>query len=172
MDMNRLMKTVLLGIITVAFFMVPVTCLAEALSLEDMLTVLRCPCGCNMVLEDCNCNTAKGMMNQIRQQISDGNSKDQIITEFQMMYGDIVLVTPPKSGLELIIWLLPIVTSVMGTIVIFENARGGEPFPTSEIKAPIAEVDVKIESEQIDAEIAKYEEMFYEEYKKFKEEEK
>jgi len=125
-----------------------------------------------MVLEDCKCTTAKGMMTQIKQQILDGKTKDQIITEFQMMYGDIVLVTPPKSGLELVLWLLPIVTSVMGTIVIFENARGGEPFPTSEIKAPIVEADVKIENEQIDAETAKYEEMFYEEYKKFKEEEK
>jgi len=152
--------------------MVPVTCLAEATSIEEMITSLRCPCGCNMVLEDCKCTTAKGMMNQIKQQILDGKTKDQIITEFQMMYGDIVLVTPPKSGLELVLWLLPIVTSVMGTIVIFENARGGEPFPTSEIKAPIVEADVKIESEQIDAETAKYEEMFYEEYKKFKEEEK
>lgn len=170
--MKRLMKIVLTGIITVALFMIPITCLAEAISLEEMNTALRCPCGCNMVLEDCMCNTAKGMMNQIKQQILDGKSKEQIITEFQMMYGDIVLVTPPKSGLELILWLLPIVTSVMGTIVIYENARGMEPFPTSEIKAPIIEADVKIESEQIDAEMAKYEEMFYEEYRKFKEEEK
>ena len=170
--MNRLTKIILTGIITVALFMVPVTCLAEATSIEEMITSLRCPCGCNMVLEDCKCTTAKGMMTQIKQQILDGKTKDQIITEFQMMYGDIVLVTPPKSGLELVLWLLPIVTSVMGTIVIFENARGGEPFPTSEIKAPIVEADVKIESEQIDAETAKYEEMFYEEYKKFKEEEK
>jgi cytochrome c-type biogenesis protein CcmH len=166
------MKITLMGIITVAVFTIPITCLAEATSLEDMTTALRCTCGCNMVLDDCNCNTAKDMMNQIRQQILDGKSKNQIITEFEMMYGDIVLVTPPKSGLELILWLLPIVTSVMGTIVIYENARGREPFPTSEIKAPIAEADVKIESEQIDAEMAKYEEMFYEEYKKFKEEEK
>ena len=170
--MNQLKKIILMGIIIVAIFTVPVTCLAEATSIEEMIAALRCPCGCNMVLEDCKCNTAKGMMNQISQQILDGKTKDQIITEFQMMYGDIVLVTPPKSGLELILWLLPIVTSVMGTIVIYENARGGEPFPTSEIKAPIAESDVKIESEQIDAEMAKYEEMFYEEFTKFKDEEK
>jgi cytochrome c-type biogenesis protein CcmH len=160
---------ILTGIITVAVFMVPIICLAEATSLEEMTTALRCPCGCNMVLDDCNCNTAKDMTNQIWQQILDGKSKDQIISEFQMMYGDIVLVTPPKSGLELVLWLLPIVTSVMGTVVIYENARGGEPFPTSEIKAPIAEVDVTIDSEQIDAEMAKYEDMFNEEYKKIKE---
>jgi len=167
------MKIIILtGIITVAVFAVPIICLAEATSLEDMTTALRCTCGCNMVLDDCNCNTAKDMMYQIRQQILDGKSKDQIIAEFQMMYGDIVLVTPPKSGLELVLWLLPIITSVMGTVVIYENARGREPFPTSEIKAPIAEVDVKIDGEQIDAEMAKYEEMFNEEYKKIKEEEK
>jgi cytochrome c-type biogenesis protein CcmH len=167
------MKIIILtGIITVAVFTIPITCLAEATSLEEITTALRCPCGCNMVLDDCNCNTAKEMMNQISQQILDGKSKDQIITEFQMMYGDIVLVTPPKSGLELVLWLLPIITSVMGTIVIYENARGGEPFPTSEIKAPIAEVEVKIDSEQIDEEMAKYEKMFNEEYKKIKEEEK
>jgi cytochrome c-type biogenesis protein CcmH len=123
-----------------------------------------------MVLEDCNCRTAKDMITKIRQNIIDGKSGDQIIAEFQRMYGDIVLATPPKSGLELILWMLPIITSVMGTIVIYENARGKAPFPTSKIKAPIAEVDVKKDSEQIDAEMAKYEELFDEEYEKFKEE--
>jgi cytochrome c-type biogenesis protein CcmH/NrfF len=110
------------------------------------------------------------MMNQIRQKIIDGKSEDQIIAEFHGIYGDIVLATPLKSGLELILWMLPIITSVMGTIVIYESTRGKELFPISEIRAPIAEVDVKDDPEQIDAEMIKYEELFNQEYEKFKDE--
>lgn len=168
-DLNRSIgKLTLIGILVITILAIPLTCLVAATSLEEIMGDIKCTCGCNMVLEDCNCNTAKDMINQIRQQIIDGKSGDEIIAEFQRIYGDIILVTPPKSGLELILWVLPIITSVMGTIVIYENTQGKEPFPTSEIKAPIAEVDFKNDSKQIDVELAKYEKLFDAEYEHFK----
>ncbi len=171
MDLNRSIKTIMLtGIFAVTILAIPITCLVEAASIDYIIENLRCPCGCNMVLEDCSCTTAKDMMNQIRQKIIDGKSEEQIIAEFHGIYGDIVLATPPKSGLELILWMLPIITSVMGTIVIYESTRGKESFPISEIRAPIAEANVKDDPEQIDAEMTKYEELFNQEYEKFKDE--
>ncbi len=167
--MNRSISTITLtGILVVTILTIPITCLVAAASIEQLIEDLRCVCGCNMVLEDCNCSTAKSMMNQIRQDIIDGKSRDQIIAEFQGIYGDIVLATPMKSGLELVLWILPIVISIMGTIIIYESTRDKEVFPISEIKAPIAEIDVKTDHEQIDAEMEKYEELFNDEYEKFK----
>jgi cytochrome c-type biogenesis protein CcmH/NrfF len=72
-----------------------------ATSLEEVMANMRCPCGCNMVLEDCACRTAKDLVNQIQQQIASGASREQIVDEFHATYGDVILVTPPKSDLEL-----------------------------------------------------------------------
>jgi cytochrome c-type biogenesis protein CcmH len=113
-----------------------------ATSLEEVMANMRCPCGCNMVLEDCACRTAKDLVNQIQQQIASGASREQIVDEFHATYGDVILVTPPKSGLELVVWLLPIIISLVGTIMIYEYSKDKGPFPTSEIKAPIAEIDL------------------------------
>lgn len=143
------------------------------LNVEDLSKLFMCQCGCGMMLDSCYCDAANEMKSQIEQKIRQGKTKDQIIADFIDVYGDQVLVTPPKSGLELTLWTLPIIASIGGTIIIYQFARKKAPILTSEIKAPILEVDLKKpKDEKIEDEMAKYEERFYEEYKKFKEEEK
>jgi cytochrome c-type biogenesis protein CcmH len=121
-----------------------------------------------MVLEDCACKTAIDLLNQIHQKIADGETNAQIIAGFRATYGDVVLVTPPKSGLELILWTLPIIIAVAGTTAIYEYSRGKTPFPTSELRAPIAENDDIHDVKHADEEIHRYERIFCEEYDKFK----
>ncbi len=147
---------------------------AEALTVEDVSKALICPCGCGKILDGCYCDTAAQMKtgkDGIEQKISEGKTKDQIIAEFQLVYGDQILMTPQKSDLELTLWAFPIIASVIGTVAIYQLARRKATIPDSEVKSPIAETEVEEELEMFETEkdeTKKYEEIFEQEYQKFK----
>jgi len=145
---------------------------AESQTAEDISKSLMCPCGCGQILSGCYCDTATQLKSDIERKISEGETRDQIIADFQADYGDQILVTPPKSGLELTLWTFPIIASVTGTVVIYQLARRKAPIPDSEVKAPIAETEEKEEEtlEKEKEEMRKYEGIFDQEYQKFKKE--
>lgn len=146
---------------------------AAAQTVEDISKSLMCPCGCGKILDGCYCTTAIDLKSEIEQALAEGKTKDQIIADFQEDYGDQILVTPPKSGLELTLWTFPIIASVIGTVAIYEMARKKVPFPDSEVKAPISETEDEEKEETFEEEkeeeLKKYEEIFEQEYQKFKE---
>ena len=69
-----------------------------ALTVEDASKLFMCQCGCGMTLDSCYCDTANKMKSQIKQKISQGKTKDQIVADFIAIYGDQVLVMPLKAG--------------------------------------------------------------------------
>jgi cytochrome c-type biogenesis protein CcmH len=165
----RAKKTMLLPVMLTLLLATQISEATVALTVEDISKLLMCQCGCGMTLNSCYCDTANEMKSQIEQKISQGKRKDQIIADFKAIYGDQVLVTPPKSGLELTLWMLPIIASIAGTVIIYQFARKKAPISTSEIKPPILDIDLKKPKDEEMEEMARYEEIFYEEYKKFKE---
>jgi cytochrome c-type biogenesis protein CcmH len=165
-------KAALLLLIMASFpLMTPMLNEAKAQTVEDISKSLICPCGCGMILDSCYCDTATRLKSQIEQKIGEGKTKDQIIADFQAVYGDlIILVTPPKSGLEWTLWTLPIIAAVIGTIAIYQLAQRKASIPDSEVKPPIAETEEeeKEETFEKEEEMKKYEEIFEQEYQKFK----
>ncbi len=155
-------------IATGLLFQIVMSIEVEAQTIEEISKSLICPCGCNKTLDGCYCDTAAKLKSDIEQMIDEGKTKDQIIAEFQANYGDQILVTPPKSGLELTLWTFPIVASIIGTIVIYQLARKKAFIPDSEIKSPIAEAGEDEGPREEEGEIEKYEEYFEKEYRKFK----
>ncbi len=165
-------KAVLLFLIVASFlFLIPTLNEAKAQSVEDISKSLICPCGCSKILDGCYCDTATQLKADIEQMIGEGKTKDQIIAEFQAVYGDQILVTPQKSGLELTLWAFPIIASVIGTVIIYQLARSKASIPDSEVRSPIAETESEEKEETLKEEreeTRKYEEIFEQEYKKFK----
>ncbi len=98
-----------------------------------------------------------------------GKTKREIINGFVETYGDQVLATPKKSGLEIVIWTIPVFATVLGTVVIYRYARKKAPIPTSEIGAAMLDDDYTPEED--DTALLRYDELFYEEYRKAKEKE-
>ncbi|WP_309491932.1 cytochrome c-type biogenesis protein [Candidatus Hecatella orcuttiae] len=130
-------------------------------TVEEVSRSVWCPCGCTMLLSDCECETAYKVRTQIEQMISQGKTKEEIIFELQMIYGENILATPQKSGLELMLWVLPIAAAVGGTAIIYRLAY----------RKPS---DVELEEEEYESEelltaMAKYDEIFEKEYQKFRE---
>jgi len=105
----------------------------------DITKELICACGCGKVTYDCYCDLAKEWKDQITQDVAAGKTRQEIIAGFVETYGDGVLATPKKSGLELSIWTLPVVAAVLGTVVIYTFAKKKAPIPDSEVDSKVFE---------------------------------
>ena len=105
----------------------------------DVTKELICSCGCGKVAYDCYCDTAKEWKEAIGLDIAAGKTQKQIIASYVETYGDGVLATPKKSGLELSIWTLPVIAAVFGTAVIYTYAKKKSPIPDSEVDSKVFE---------------------------------
>ncbi len=147
---------------------IPVGALSES---DDIAKQLICSCGCGKVVYDCYCDLAKEWRLRIDDMLEGGMSKQGIIDTFFEEYGDQVLATPAKSGLELVIWLGPVLIAVVGTLVIYRYAREKAEFPDDEIGFPIRERTETDSPEvvSVDESGLGYDELFYDKYRELKE---
>jgi cytochrome c-type biogenesis protein CcmH len=75
---------------------------------------LWCPL-CNGVrLDNCELQACVQMREEISQKLAAGQSKNDIKTYFVQRYGDVVLGMPSNQGVNLVIWILPILLGVLG----------------------------------------------------------
>ena len=138
----------------------------------DITKELICSCGCGKVAYDCYCDLAAEWKEQILQDITDGKTQQQIIASFVETYGDGVLATPKKSGLELSIWALPVVAAVVGTAVIYTFAKRKAPIPDSEVDSKVLEPGYsgkkKKKKSKASNSVKRYDDMLQKELKKRK----
>ncbi|MFP5451554.1 MAG: cytochrome c-type biogenesis protein CcmH [Thermoleophilia bacterium] len=90
---------------------------AAALSVNEVARELRCPT-CNAPLDTSNSPAANDMKRFIAARIAEGWDKDRIIDAMVEDFGDQVLATPPKSGFNLVAWVVPAAVALLGLIMI------------------------------------------------------
>ena len=76
-----------------------ITCVAIpsttfALTVNEVVKDLACPCECPLVLEDCNMTCGLEWKNQVGEMINKGMTKQQIMDYFIGKYGDEARITP------------------------------------------------------------------------------
>ena len=79
---------------------------------------LRCPVCTSESVGDSSSEAAIQMRNIIQEQLGQGKSEAEILAYFQARYGDWILLEPPKRGLHLVVWLLPIVGGALGVVTL------------------------------------------------------
>lgn len=109
---------------------------ALALTVDDVAREVRCPT-CDTPLDVSTAPVATDMKVYIAERIELGWDKDQIIDGLVVEFGPEVLTTPPKSGFDLIAWLVPAITVGLGLAAIpvitrlwarrGGSSRGGPP---------------------------------------------
>ncbi len=75
---------------------------------------LRCPVCRSESAADSNAETSVEFRDIIRERLQDGQSEAQILTYFQRTYGDWILLDPPRRGVYLWVWGLPLAAGVLG----------------------------------------------------------
>lgn len=114
---------------------------------------LKCMCGgCDQSAGGCShtgaafsgpCETAKGMLKDIRLRLGRGETATQILHAFEQQYGLAVYLEPPKTGFSLVAWVMPFAYLAIGTIlVIFVIRRWSKRTPRPQLatanRAPVS----------------------------------
>lgn len=126
------MKRLILATILVLFAVAPAALGQSAKTqLEDPALATRfnnisdrlvCQCSCQMILRVCNhvnCPSAVPMRHEIEKQLLDGKDDETIVASFVTQYGQVVLSSPPASGFNLAVWVMPGFGLLIGLFIVF-----------------------------------------------------
>jgi len=89
-----------------------------------------CPVCENIPLDVCPTQACSDWRELIRLRLSEGWSDEQIKEYFAQQYGDRVLAEPPRRGLNLLVYVLPVAALVIGVgilVSVFSSMRKGRP---------------------------------------------
>jgi len=101
----------------------------EAQAIDRMLICPVCPAE---TIDQAQVQLAKQMRGLVRDMLGQGASRGEILDFFVDRYGASVLAAPPKSGVNLLAWILPVVgflVALLAGLLIIRSmaARGGAP---------------------------------------------
>lgn len=74
---------------------------------------LRCPVCVSESVAESSSATSVEMRDLIQRKLGEGESEAEILAYFQARYGDWILLTPPRRGIYLVVWLAPAVTGLL-----------------------------------------------------------
>jgi cytochrome c-type biogenesis protein CcmH len=129
---------------------------AAAPNPADLEAELVCPT-CDTTLDQSNAPVAQRMKQLIRQHVAAGWTEKQIKADLVDQFGPGVLAEPPKSGFDLLAWLLPVGLLVAGALGVgvvawgWSRRRDGE----EDEAEPAATIDPELER-RLDAELERY----------------
>ena len=89
---------------------------SEAQGIDQMIMCPVCPAE---TIDQAQVEISRQMRKIIRQMLSQGSARDEILDFFVDRYGKDILAAPPKSGANLVAWLMPIAGVLAGLIAMY-----------------------------------------------------
>ncbi|MXW44069.1 MAG: cytochrome c-type biogenesis protein CcmH [Candidatus Dadabacteria bacterium] len=122
--MNCLFRKILSAglFLSLAFF---IALQVDADTLEDQIAEisgeLMCPVCEGQSVAESNAQLARDMRAVIKTKLLEGKSKEEIIDYFVSSYGETILASPPPKGFSVILWLLPVLSVLIGAAIILRT---------------------------------------------------
>lgn len=94
---------------------------------EDVSARLRCPTCVAESVADSTSPVAQSMRSEIRRQLADGRSEDQVVAWFRSRYGSSIVLDPQRHGGGWILWLAPPIAGVavvVAGLLVVRRQRG------------------------------------------------
>ncbi len=106
----------------------------EAQAIDKMLMCPVCPAE---TIDQAQVEISFQMRAVVRELLAEGKTRDEVLDYFVDRYGADILAAPPKSGTNLVAWILPIVGVAAGLLGVYlvirsmtgSQRRGAEPVP-------------------------------------------
>jgi cytochrome c-type biogenesis protein CcmH len=148
--MKRVRWWLVLGAVVVALVVAAVPRGATARTPEERVTRLamqvRCPTCAGLAVEQSTAPLAISSKEEIRQRVQDGQSDEQIRAYFVSRYGDTALMSPEKTGINRLPWILPMLLVVVGVGVLVMVVRRWQTQSAFDPMSPTAEDRMLVES--------------------------
>lgn len=84
----------------------------------NLFEIIKCPICSGESLSESQSQLAYDMRKIIRKKISDGATNKEIISELKSSYGDSIIITPPMRSSTYILWCIPLITLLIGCLLI------------------------------------------------------
>jgi cytochrome c-type biogenesis protein CcmH len=84
----------------------------------EIANELRCPVCTAESVGDSSASIAVEMREIIQDQLDQGKNEREILAFFQERYGDWILLNPPKRGIHLLVWLLPLIAAMVAVALL------------------------------------------------------
>ena len=98
---------------------------AEGDTLEDQVAEisgeLMCPVCEGQSVAESNAQLARDMRAVIKTKLLEGDTKEEIMDYFVSSYGETILASPPPKGFSVILWLLPVLSVLIGGAIILRT---------------------------------------------------
>jgi cytochrome c-type biogenesis protein CcmH len=104
--------------------------------LKGLAEELRCLVCQNQTIADSNAPLALDLRNQIRTQIAQGRSDDQIRGYMVERYGDFVLYKPPLKATTMLLWIGPFLMIALGAVIFAGVVRRRREAPVESALEP------------------------------------
>ena len=101
---------------------------------NEVSALLRCPVCQGLSVADSPAEMAVNMKGQVRDLLSRGYTEEQILQYFELSYGQFVLLKPKFQGVNVLVWLLPVLVLLGGVAVVMMKMK-----KLSAARTPVAE---------------------------------
>jgi cytochrome c-type biogenesis protein CcmH len=91
---------------------------SEAARIAHLETLVRCPSCDDLSVAVSNATSAIAVRHEISTKVHEGRSDDEILTSLEAAYGTSILLSPPTSGLGVLLWVVPL----LGVLLLVASA--------------------------------------------------
>jgi cytochrome c-type biogenesis protein CcmH len=102
---------------------------------------LRCPTCQSQSVKDSDAGLSLNMKAKIRDLIHAGKSDGEILDYFVKRYGEWILRSPPKSGFNLLLWVLPVVVMIIALLVLIRSLKQKRREPELKQESPLSKAE-------------------------------
>lgn len=106
-------------------------------TVHDVASQLRCVVCQSLSVADSPSETAHQMKDIIREHLAAGESPEQVRAYFVEKYGTWILLSPPRQGFNLLVWVVPFVGLGLGLVLVLIVVRRWSRRPAAPAAPPL-----------------------------------
>ena len=106
-------------------------------TVHDVAAQLRCVVCQSLSVADSPSETAHQMKDIIRERLAAGESPEQVRAYFVEKYGTWILLSPPRQGFNLLVWVVPFVGLGLGLVLVLIVVRRWSHRPAAPPAPPL-----------------------------------
>ena len=99
---------------------------SQAERVDRITRTLRCPTCRGQSVHDSDAPAAENIRKDVTRQVAEGRTDDDIKASLVDRFGEDILLTPPRSGIAGLVWVLPVaalIAAIAGLAVAFRRWR-------------------------------------------------